>query len=148
MFCPASPNILFMLKIHIAAVSIISLIGINLPVQADDTIYPLPVQNYLAQLAVESDFLRVGDTIKHDHYIINIPTVTLVEMGDATCSQFTLGKLPSDVKGVLKAKSIVELPIVVRSKLGETGVDRFADAVVKSAVSNECPQYTPRLLQP
>lgn len=137
-----------MIKTRIAAaVSIISLIGIHLPAQADDTIYPESVQNYLIQLAIESDFLRVGDTTKHDHFILDIPSDTLVEMADTACAEFDSGKDHSKVKDRIKARNAVGLPDKVKDKLGEAGADKFADGVVKAAATKHCPKHKSKLLQ-
>lgn len=132
-------------KITVAALGIVSLLGFNLSARADDTIYPVDIQNYLTQLAVEADFLTVGNTIKHDHFIAEIPTATLVEMADAACGQFDLGKVHSDVKNKIKTDSTAKLPNVVKTKLGETGLDKFANGVVKSAVNAHCAQHKVKL---
>ena len=132
-------------KITATALSIVSLLGLNLPAQADDTIYPVSIQNYLMQLAVEADFLRVGNTIEHDHFIIEIPTTTLVEMAGTACGQFNSGKLHLDVKNKIKTDSTVKLPVGVKNKLGATGIDKFANGVVKSAVNAHCSQHKLKL---
>ncbi|WP_009632806.1 hypothetical protein [Synechocystis sp. PCC 7509] len=132
-------------KIIITTLGIVSLVGINIPVQADDTIYPIDIQNYLMQLAVESDFLQVGDTTKHDHYIIEIPTTTLVEMAYTACDQFNSGNPHVNVKNKIKTDTQAKLPIKTKDKLGVAGVDKFADGVVKSAVNAHCSQHKVKL---
>ncbi len=132
-------------KITATALGFLSLLGLNLPAQADDTIYPLSIQNYLMQLAVEADFLKVGDTIKHDHFIIEIPTATLVEMADTTCGEFDLGKQHPNVKDKVKTDSTAKLPEAVKNKLGVTGVDKLSDGIVKSAVNAHCSQHKLKL---
>jgi hypothetical protein len=97
------------------------------------------------QLAVEGDFLKVGETTKHDHFLIEIPTATLVEMADTTCGQFDLGKVHSNVKDKVKTDSKANLPVATKNKLGETGIDKFADGVVKSAVNAHCSQHKLKL---
>lgn len=134
-----------MKNLTLTALSIVSLLALNLPTRADDTIYPVSVQNYLMQLAVEADFLRVGNTIKHDHFIIEIPSATLVEMANTACGQFDLGKLNSDIKTKIKTDSTAKLPGVVKNKLGEVGMDKLAAGVVKSAVNAHCPQHKLKL---
>lgn len=135
-----------MLKtLTVTVLSIVSLSAFNLPAGADDTIYPVSIQNYLMQLAVKADFLRVGNTIKHDHFIMEIPSATLVEMADAACGEFTVGKLHSDVKTKIKTDSTAKLPDVVKNKLGETGIDKFADGVITSAVNAHCIQHKLKL---
>lgn len=134
-------------KITVAALGLFSLLGLNLPVQADDTIYPISIQNYLMQLAVEADFLQVGDTTKHDHFIIEIPTTTLVEMADTACGQFELGKVYSNVKDKVKTDSKANLPVETKNKLGETGIDKLANGIVKSAVNAHCSQHKLKLPQ-
>lgn len=119
----------------------------NLPAQADDTDYPLPFQKYLNQLAIESDWLREGPAKKHYHFLSYAPTGRLIALSNTTCKDFKLGKTYNMIKAGVEADSNSMFPANVIDKLGTSGISRFADVAIKSAVMNNCPEFSSNLPQ-
>lgn len=119
----------------------------HLPVRADDTEYPIPFQNYLSQLARESDWIREGSANKHYHFISSAPTGKLVALSNTTCTNFRLGKTYETIKAGVITDTNTMFPASVITKLGSAGVGRFADVAIKSAVVNNCSQFSSQLPQ-
>jgi hypothetical protein len=119
----------------------------HLPVQADDTDYPPPFQNYLNQLAIESDWFREGLGKKHYHFISYAPTGRLIAISNKTCTNLKLGQPYETIKASVEADSNSMFPASVINKLGTSGISRFADVAIKSAVVNNCPEFSSRLPQ-
>ena len=122
-----------------------SLLSFNLPIHADDTIYPVSVQNYLNQLALESQWIREKGTGKRYHLIASVPTEKLVALSTKVCLNFTSGQPFSVIKPIVKADSLLMLPSNVSVRLSNSGINRFADVAIKSAVNNRCPQFNSTL---
>jgi len=116
-------------------------------VKADDTQYPIPFQNYLSQLARESDWIREGSGNKHYHFISSAPTGRLIALSNTTCRDFRLGRTYQIIKAGVIASSNSMFPADVIAKLGTEGVGRFADVAIKSAVNNNCSQFSSSLPQ-
>ncbi|PPS42738.1 hypothetical protein [Chroococcidiopsis sp. TS-821] len=119
----------------------------HLIARADDTQYPIPFQNYLSQLARESDWIREGPGNKHYHFISFAPTGRLIALSNTTCKDFQLGKTYETVKAGVVADSKTMFPTEAIAKLGSEGVGRFADVAIKSAVANNCTQFSSSLPQ-
>jgi hypothetical protein len=119
----------------------------HLPVQADDTDYPPPFQNYLNQLAIESDWFREGLAEKHYHFLSYAPTGRLIAISNKTCTNLKLGKLYETIKASVEADSNSMFPTSVINKLGTSGISRFADVAIKSAVVNNCSEFSSSLPQ-
>jgi len=117
----------------------------HLPVQADDTDYPLPFQQYLKQLEIESDWFREGLGKKHYHFLSSAPTGRLIALSNRTCTKFQLGQPYEIIKAGVETASNSMFPASVVNKLGTSGISRFADVAIKSAVVNNCPQFSSRL---
>ncbi|HYW21206.1 MAG TPA: hypothetical protein VE956_18285 [Nodularia sp. (in: cyanobacteria)] len=119
----------------------------HLPVQADDTNYPLPFQKYLNQLARESDWFREGQGQKHYHFLSYAPTGRLIALSNTTCKDFKLAKPYNTIKASVIADSNSMFPASVIDKLGTSGISRFADVAIKSAVVNNCSEFSSLLPQ-
>lgn len=132
-------------KLFAAVLGTASVLSLNLPVYADDTIYPLPVQNYLNQLARDSDWRREAGTGKHDHFIAEASTEELVEISDKVCQNFLLGQTFLLLKPIIRTDVLLLFTSDVLDRLGTDGINRFTDVAIKSAVDNRCPQYSIRL---
>jgi hypothetical protein len=119
----------------------------HLPVQADDTDYPLPFQKYLNQLALETDWFREGPAKKHYHFLSYAPTGRLIALSNTTCKDFKLGKTYQTIKTGVINDSNSMFPTSVINKLGTSGISRFADVAIKSAVVNNCSEFSSLLPQ-
>ncbi|HEY9780370.1 MAG TPA: hypothetical protein V6D09_09575 [Leptolyngbyaceae cyanobacterium] len=119
----------------------------HLLVKADDTDYPLPFQNYLSQLARESDWIREEPGNKHYHFIAYAPTGRLIALSNTICKDFKLGKTYATIKASVEADSNSMFPASVTNKLGTSGISRFADVATKSAVVNNCFEFSSGLPQ-
>lgn len=133
-----------------AALGIASTLSLNLPVQAQvqtgDWAYPVPFRNYLSQLAVDSDWIRVAPLgQQHYHFIATAPLGRLVALANTTCTQIGQGKPYATIKTGVEADAKTMFPPDVITKLGASGVSRFSDVAIKSAVQNTCPTYSSSL---
>jgi hypothetical protein len=139
-----------MLKRFTTILGIASALSLNLPVQAQtqtgDWAYPVPFRSYLSQLAVESDWIRVGPLgQKHYHFIATAPLGRLIALANTTCAQMKQAKPYETIKAGVEADSQKMFPQDVLTTLGTTGVSRFSDVAIKSAVQNTCPTYSSSL---
>lgn len=125
-----------------AALAIASTLSFHLPVQADDTQYSQEIQNYLNQLARESDWIREGLGNKHYHFVAYAPTDKLVAIANTTCTQLSLGQSYTLIKAGIVADINLIFPASVTNKLGADGISRFTDVAIKSAVTNTCSQFS------
>lgn len=130
------------------ALGIASALSLNLPAQAEtgDWAYPVPVRNYLSQLALESDWIREAPLgLRHYHFVSTAPLGRLVALANTTCTQIGQGKPYATVKAAVEADAKTMFPPTVITKLGASGVSRFSDVAIKSAVQNTCPTYSSSL---
>lgn len=138
-----------MLKRLVAAtLGIASALSINLPAQAQtgDWAYPVPFRNYLSQLARDSDWIREGPyNLRHYHFIATAPLGRLVALANTTCAQMEQGQPYATIKANVEADARTMFPSTVITRLGASGVSRFADVAIGSAVKNTCPTYSSRL---
>ncbi|MBD2124786.1 hypothetical protein [Trichocoleus sp. FACHB-262] len=138
-----------MLKRFVAtALGISSAMSLSLPAQAQtgDWAYPVPFRNYLSQLARESDWIREGPFgLRHYHFIATAPLGRLVALANVTCAQMEEGRPYATIKADVEADAKTMFPSTVITKLGASGVSRFADVAIGSAVKNTCPTYSSSL---
>lgn len=112
------------------------------PVQAQtgDWAYPVPFRKYLSQLARDSDWIREGPyKIRHYHFIASAPLGRLIALANTTCTQMKQGQPYTTIKAGVEADAKGMFPSTVITKLGASGVSRFADVAIRSAVQNTCP---------
>ncbi len=129
------------------ALGVVSALSFNLPVQAQtqtgDWAYPVPFRNYLSQLALESDWIRVAPLgQKHYHFIGTAPLGRLISLANTTCTQMKLARPYATIKAGVETDANKMFPPAVITKLGASGVSRFSDVAIKSAVQNTCPVYS------
>lgn len=129
------------------ALGVVSALSFNLPAQAQtqtgDWAYPVPFRNYLSQLALESDWIREAPLgLKHYHFIGTAPLGRLISLANTTCTQMKLAKPYATIKAGVETDANKMFPPVVITKLGASGVSRFSDVAIKSAVQNTCPVYS------
>lgn len=138
-------------KFAATALGIASALSLNLPAQAQvqtqpqtgDWAYPVPFRNYLSQLALESDWIREAPLgLRHYHFIATAPLGRLISTANTTCTQMKLTRPYATIKAGVEADAQKMFPPDVIAKLGTTGVSRFADVAIKSAVQNTCPIYS------
>ena len=137
-------------KFAATALGIASALSLNLPAQAQtqtgDWAYPVPFRNYLSQLALESDWIREGPLgLRHYHFVATAPLGRLVALANTTCTQIGQGKPYATIKAGIEADAKTMFPSAVITKLGASGVSRFSDVAIKSAVQNNCPTYSSSL---
>ena len=139
-------------KFAVTALGIASALSLNLPAQAQvetqtgDWAYPVPFRNYLSQLARESDWIREGPLgLQHYHFVATAPLGRLVALANTTCAQIGQGRPYATIKAGVEADAKTMFPSAVITKLGASGVSRFSDVAIKSAVQNTCPTYSSSL---
>ena len=140
-----------MLKRCVAtALGIASVLSLNLPAQAQtatgDWAYPVPIRSYLSQLAIDSDWIREGPyQLRHYRFIIEAPLGRLVSIANTTCAQMGQGQPYATIKAGVEGDAKTMFPSTVITKIGASGVTRFSEVAIRSAVQNNCPTYSSRL---
>ncbi len=138
-----------MLKRFVAAtLGIASALSLNLPAQAQtgDWAYPVPFRNYLSQLARDSDWIREGPyEIRHYHFIATAPLGRLIALANTTCAQMKQERPYATIKAGVEADAKTMFPSTVITRLGASGISRFADVAIRSAVNNTCPTHSSSL---
>ena len=136
------------------ALGIASALSLNLPAQAQvqtqpqtgDWAYPVPFRNYLSQLALESDWIREAPLgLRHYHFVATAPLGRLISTANTTCTQMKLARPYATIKAGVEADAQKMFPPDVITKIGASGVSRFSDVAIKSAVQNNCPTYSSSL---
>ena len=140
-----------MLKRCVAtALGIASALSLNLPAQAQtetgDWAYPVPIRGYLSQLSRDSDWIREGPyQLRHYRFIIEAPLGRLVSIANTTCARMGQGQPYATIKAGVESEANTMFPSTVITKIGASGVTRFSEVAIRSAVQNNCPTYSSRL---
>jgi hypothetical protein len=139
-------------RFTLVALSISSIISLHpaaqAQTQAGDWAYPIPFRNYLSQLATESDWIREAPLgLQHYHFVSTAPLGSLIALANTSCAQIKLARPYETIKAGIEADTKKIFSPGVITKLGASGVSRFSDVAIKSAVQNTCPIYSNRLPQ-
>ena len=138
-----------MLKRCVAtALGIASALSLNIPAQAQtgDWAYPVPIRNYLSQLSRDSDWIREGPyQLRHYRFIIEAPLGRLVSIANTTCARMGQGQPYATIKAGVESEARAMFPPAVITKIAGSGVTRFSEVAIRSAVQNNCPTYSSKL---